>query len=217
MVQIIPAILSTSLEDYKRDLDKINNSSLLQDGWLHIDFADGIFVHNKTIDPKKTIDYPTNLKKEAHLMVASPLEWIDKAIDSGFERIIFHLETDNPEDSIEAIRQKNKEVGIALKHETPLERIIPFKDKVNLVLLMTVAPGFQGQPFIPQSLEKIKKLKILGWDVSIGVDGAVSDSDIIDIIKAGAQHLVVGSYLLKGEIDENLERLREAQGQDTKY
>ena len=101
------------------------------------------------------------------------------------------------------------EVGLALKNDTPVEKIEPFVSKINIVLLMSIVPGFQGQPFIPKALEKIKELKSLAWQVGIGVDGSVKNTNIREIINAGADFVIVGSYLLEDDLEENLENLWE--------
>ena len=144
-------------------------------------------------------------------MVSHPLEWIDDLIRSGFERIIFHIEAaDDRENVIEYIKSKGLEVGLAINNETDIEKLQPFIDKINVVLVMTIVPGFQGHPFIPEALVKVRNMKSMNWPVRIGVDGAVKDTDAKDIVASGVDFMIVGSYLLDGDIDENLENLWEA-------
>lgn len=211
MVQIIPSILATSEEQYKGDLDKLSSCDALKDNWVHIDFADNKFVQNKTIKPEVIQKFPTNFRKEAHLMVENPLSWIDQLVQAGFERVIFHLESkDNIEDCIKTIKKNNLEAGIALKVETPIEKLQPFIDKISTVLIMTIVAGFQGQPFIPHSLNKVSSIKSKNWPVRVGVDGAVKDTNAKEIVEAGVDFMIVGSFLLEGDIDDKLERLWEA-------
>lgn len=211
MVQIIPAILSTKEEDFQKDINKIMQSDSIRQGWVHIDFMDNVFVPNQSIKPSVIAKYPVILKKEAHLMVDHPLEWIEELVQAGFERIIFHIEAkDDTLECIRRIREKGLKVGLAVNHETPLTRLEPYVHKVEVFLLMTIKPGFQGQTFIEESLDKIKALKAKNWPVAIGVDGSVKDSNIKQLVLAGAEHLTVGSYLLKGDFDENVEKLWEA-------
>lgn len=211
MIQIIPAILSTSEDDYRKDILRYQQSQYFKDGWVHIDFMDNIFVQNKSIEPEVTVKYPINLHKEAHLMVMQPLEWVDNLVKSGFERAIFHLEAaDDIEECINKIKSKGLEVGLAIKSETPVEKLAPFIPKIDVVLIMTIVPGFQGQPFIPETLDKVKEIKSRKWPIKVGVDGAVKDSNIKEVTKAGVDFVAVGSYLLEGDIDENLEELWEA-------
>ncbi len=210
MIQIIPAVLATTEEQYKEDVAKLESSEVLQDGWVHIDFADNKFVPNKTVESEVIKKYPSSFHKEAHLMVARPNQWIDKLVDAGFERIIFHIESE--EDIlgvIENIKSKNLEVGLAVNTQTPIEKLEPFASKIDLVLVMTVVAGFQGQPFIPTTLEKVLEIKSKNWPAKVGVDGAVKDSNIKEIVNAGVDFAIVGSYLLNGDIEENLENLWE--------
>lgn len=219
MVQIIPAVLATTEEEYQQDISKLESCESLQNGWVHIDFADNIFVQNITIEPEIIQKSPTNLLKEAHLMVAHPREWIDKLVAAGFNRVIFHIECeDNIEEVIDYIKSKGLEVGLAIKNETPIEKLQPFVGRINrgtvfvpkieVILVMTIVPGFQGQPFIPQALDKVRQIKSK-WGVKVGVDGAVKDDNIKDIVDTGADFVIIGSYLLKGNIEENLENLWE--------
>lgn len=210
MVQIIPAILSTSEGDYKRDILRYQQAQSFQEGWVHIDFMDNKFVPNQSIEPEVISKYPIDLHKEAHPMVLHPLDWIDDLVEAGFKRIIFHIEAaDDTLECIGRIKSKGLEVGLAINPETPIEKLEPFISKINVVLIMTIVPGFQGQPFIPIALDKVKEIKSKGWSVKVGVDGAVKDSNIKEIIKSGVDFVTVGSYLLKGDIDENLENLWE--------
>lgn len=211
MVQIIPSVLATTEEQYQRDITKLNTSLSLSGGWVHIDFADNEFVQNKTIEPEVIKQSPTNFRKEAHLMVIHPKEWIERLVDAGFERIIFHLESqDNVEELIDYIKNKGLEVGIALKNETAIENLEPFSSKIDVILLMSIVAGFQGQSFIPKTLDKIGVLKAKGWNVKIGVDGSIKDSNIREVVEAGADFVIVGSYFLNGELEENIENIWEA-------
>lgn len=217
MIQIIPAILSTKEEDFQRDVERYNSSSSFQEGWVHIDFMDNIFVPNLSIGPSVVTKYPINLRKEAHIMVSHPLEWIDKLERVGFERIFFHIEAkDDVEESISQIKSKNIEVGLTLNIETPVEKLEPFVDKIDRVLLMAIVPGFQGQPFKPEVIDKIKETSRLrsknNSKFLIGLDGAVNDKNARKLVDAGVDYLIVGSFLLKGDIDENLEKIWQAAG-----
>lgn len=210
MVQIIPSVLATSEDQYHADISRLSQSEALNNGWVHIDFADNKFVQNKTIEPEVVQKFPTNFRKEAHLMVATPFSWIDQLVQAGFERVIFHLESkDNIEDCIKKIKESNLEAGIALRVETPIEKLQPFIDKINIVLSMTIEAGFQGQPFIPHSLNKVRGIKSKNWPVRVGVDGAVKDINAKEIVEAGVDFIIVGSFLLEGDVDERLERLWE--------
>ncbi len=210
MVQIIPSVLATSEDQYIADISKLDSSRSLEGNWVHIDFMDNIFVQNKSIEPEITKKYADKFRKEAHLMVVHPNEWIDKLIDAGFERIIFHIECeDNIEELIDYIKLKGIKVGLALKNETPIEKLDDFTAKIDVVLLMSIIAGFQGNPFIPGTLDKIREFKAKGSEAKLGIDGAVKDSNIKEIMNAGVDFAIVGSYLLKGNVEENIERLWE--------
>lgn len=210
MVQIIPAVLTKTEEQYKIDIERLASCEALANGWVHIDFADNKFVQNKTVGVETIQKFPTNFRKEAHLMVCYPKQWIDGLVEAVFERIIFHIECENNiGEMIGLIKGKGLEVGLAINNETPIEKLEPFASKMDVVLVMSIVPGFQGQPFIRESVDKIRKLKSKGWKVRLGIDGAVKDDNIKEIVNAGVDFVTVGSYLLKGDIDENLEHLWE--------
>ena len=214
MVQIIPAILSPTEADYDRDISRYSGSRAFQDGWVHIDFMDNVFVPNKSIDAGSSAKYPISLHKEAHIMVAHPKEWIDGLISANFERIIFHVEAeDDKNECIDYIKGKGVQAGLAINNATPIAKLEPFLGKTDMVLIMSVVPGFQGQPFIPESLDRIKKLVQMrtngNFSFKIGIDGAVKDTNAKEIADSGADFITIGSYLLKGDIDENLETVWE--------
>lgn len=233
MIQIIPAILATSPEDYKRDIEKLNNSeSFKEEGWVHIDFMDNKFVPNKSVDPEVINQYPTHLKKEAHLMVEHSIDWISKLIELGADRILIHYESeeksasDKPweneilsnldfiEDHGLHVRDEGVESGLAVKLDTPLEDLAIYLDHVDTVLLMGIEPGFQGRKFEDKTLDRIKNLakmrKQKDLNFLIGVDGGVNADTIKSIADAGADYVICGSAIIKGDPDENIEKLWEA-------
>lgn len=210
MIQIIPAILSTSEEEYRKDITKYQRSQLFKEGWVHIDFMDNKFVPNQSIDPEVSAKYPIDLHKEAHIMVSNPLEWVDKLVEVGFERIIFHIESaDDVLKVIEYIKSKGLEAGLAINSNTPIEKLDPYISKIDVILVLSIVAGFQGQPFIPKTLDKVRKIKSTNESIKVGVDGAIKDTNIKEVVKAGVDFVIVGSYLLNGDVDENLENLWE--------
>jgi ribulose-phosphate 3-epimerase len=211
MTLIVPAVLDKTPEEFREHAQQLTNSVSFQEGWVHIDFADNEFVANKTIDTGDVSEYPVNLKKEAHLMVSRPLNWIDGLKKAGFDRVIFHFESDDDiSEVIASIKDAGMEAGIAVNPETSINWLEPYADKVDQILVMGIVPGFQGQPFIPATIDKIKALKQKNWPVQISVDGAVRDTNAKELVDAGVDQLVSGSFLLQGDIDENLEKLWEA-------
>ena len=211
MIEIIPAVLEVIEEKYGETILRLDKTVSLKDNWVHIDFADNKFVQNLTIEPEVVSRFPVSFKKEAHLMVSHPNDWIDKLAQTGFERVIFHIESeDNIGNVIESIKAKGMQVGLAINMDTPLERIEPFVSKIDTVLVMSIVPGFQGQPFIPKSLDRVRDIKTKNWSVRVGVDGSVKDVNAKEIAQSGVDFMTVGSFLLKGNIEENLEKLWEA-------
>ncbi len=175
--------------------------------YIHIDVMDNHFVPNLTIGPVvvKSIRPFSSSYFDVHLMVTEPQKLLNPFVESGADGITFHIETiKDPGDMCDKIRSTGVDVGISLKPSTPLENIIPFLDKVDRVLIMSVEPGFGGQKFIDSSLEKIKSLnQILNKynleKVEIEVDGGIKLENADDVISAGADALVVGSGIFKSE------------------
>lgn len=216
MVQIIPAILAKTPDEFQKDLDKIQFSHIFDGGWVHIDFTDNKFVPNQTIGPEILKKYPTNLKIEAHLMVETPNIWTQALKDSQVKRIIAHIETGTLviDDFISQCKLADIEVGLAIKMETNIRKLQQYFEVVDLILVMSIEPGFQGQPFISNSIERIRQLKSICSNFDkpfiIGVDGHVDSENINSLVEVGAEHLVIGSHLLKGDIRKNVEKIKEA-------
>lgn len=210
--RIIPAILAITTNQFKDQIQKIKT---VKPGfhWVQIDFMDNIFVHNKTIPPDDIEDLRITYsrKKEAHLMVMYPMQWLKDLIKTGIDRIIFPLESkDNLLDVIEQIRgyAGHVQIGLALNPQTPVSEAEGYLDKIDLVLLMSVEPGKQGQQFMPGVIDKIKELNKLRSrknNFIIEVDGGITTGVAKDLVEAGASNLVVGSHLLEGDVKKNLE------------
>lgn len=211
MTQIVPAILDKTPQDFQKHVQQLKESDSFQEGWVHIDFADNKFVPNHTIGIDIAQKFPISLKKEAHLMVAHPLQWVDGLQKAGFDRVVFHFESeDDIGEVIGAVKAAGMEAGVAINPETPIESLGPFNDRIDQVLVMGIIPGFQGQPFISETIEKIKALKSRNWPVTISIDGAVRDTNAKELVDAGVDQLVSGSFLLTGDIDENAEKIWQA-------
>lgn len=215
MTQIIPAILATTEQKYRDDVEKVNSIAALTDGWVHIDFMDNVFVPNLSIDLSIVAKYPINLKKEAHLMVQNPGNMLWDLIDLGFDRILLHAESDDIRDNLAFIEDhgfhaKGKviETGLAINFETPLDKITPYINDIDVLLIMSIKPGFQGQPFIPEAISRIKEASQMG--LIIEVDGAVSLDNVKLLMDAGVDNLMIGSRLLNGNVKQNLEKFKTA-------
>jgi len=190
--QIIPAVIANNQEELENKINKVANFVEI----IQLDIMDGKFVSNKSMDfdfklPK------TKCKFEAHLMINEPQNWIENHF-MKVDTILVHLESiDNPLEIIKQVKEKRKNIGFVLNPETELKKILSYINKINQILIMTVNPGFYGSPFLPDMLEKIKKLRLLKPDLNIEVDGGITNRTIDIVNKAGANLFVSGSYIIK--------------------
>lgn len=190
MPTIIPAILTNDLEDYKHKLTAINE--LVTD--LQIDITDGKFVPSKTIALKDIIDIPRKPKIEIHLMVYESERYFDDCLSVQAETILFHLEaTDSPELVMKQARHKGLAVGVVLNPGTSLDVAVPLDDRVSIIQLMGVHPGFYGRPFIPQTLDRLRTLRSKITHAMLAVDGGINAENIVEVAATGVDRIVVGS------------------------
>ncbi|PIP20012.1 MAG: ribulose-phosphate 3-epimerase [Candidatus Omnitrophica bacterium CG23_combo_of_CG06-09_8_20_14_all_40_11] len=211
-IKIAPSILSADFSCLEREIKKVE---LAGADMLHIDVMDGHFVPNITIGPGvvKYIRRVTKLPLDVHLMIENPQNFINDFVKAGSDMITMHIETINAKRyPLYAKRLKSKGIkaGISLNPATPLAKIINVLNLVDLVLVMSVNPGFSGQAFIPAVLPKIKQLRSI-FNGDISVDGGVNDKWAGSIIKAGANILAVGSYIFGAKNTKlAIERIRNA-------
>lgn len=184
---------------------------------IHLDVMDGHFVPNISLGPVvvEAVRGVTRLPFHSHLMISQPLRYVDEFVRSGSDVVIFHVEADDdPDEVIAAIREAGRAPGIALNPETPAEAVLPFLDRIELLLVMTVHPGFGGQAFIHEVLPKLRDLEAeiarRGLRVPIGVDGGVNAETIGAAHAAGGEVLVVGSALYRtpGDLAPTVSDLR---------
>ena len=164
---------------------------------VHLDIADGIFVPNMTIlGLEEMEELDTSLKITVHLMVSKPENHIVRWLETLADKFIFHIEaTTQPQKVIDAAKDADKQIGVALNPKTPISRTEPLIDEIDFVHFMTVEPGFYGSKFEESVLEKIKEFHFLYPDKPIEVDGGVTPETAPRLIEAGAKSLVVGSYI----------------------
>lgn len=212
MVQIVPAILATTEEEYKRDLEKIKFCPELIEGWVQIDLMDNKFVQNKSVGVDIIAKYRVDFKLEAHLMVEYPENWIDELVKTDVGRIIFPVEdVEGVEGRINHIRNHGKEVGLSINPETSVSDLESYLGEIDIVLVMSVHPGFQGQSFLPEVLGKIGEIKKMRNDLKVEVDGGISEEIARRVVEAGADFLVVGSALFKyGNLEDGFKKIQEA-------
>jgi ribulose-phosphate 3-epimerase len=197
-ILIAPSILSA---DFSRLGEEIREIEKAGADWVHVDVMDGHFVPNLTIGAPvvKKIRSVTDLFFDVHLMIDKPEKYINEFADAGSDLITFHVEaTEDPRGVIEMIRNKGKQVGVTLKPGTNVGDIEPFFGLVDMVLVMTVEPGFGGQDFMEEMMDKVTHIKNR-FDGYIEVDGGINASTAHRAIEAGANVLVAGSYVFKHE------------------
>ena len=214
-IQISPSILSADFNQLGNEIKRLEEAGA---DMIHVDVMDGHFVPNLTMGPPviKALRKHTKLPFDVHLMISPVHKYIKDYADAGADIITIHPETtDNLEDSIQHIKKLNKKIGISLNPETQIEVVKNFLEKIDLVLIMSVHPGFGGQKFIPKVLDKIKELKKIkdqqNLNFDIEVDGGINFDNNKLVIKAGANILVSGTTIFKnnnGNIKKNIDTLK---------
>jgi ribulose-phosphate 3-epimerase len=214
-IQISPSILSADFSQLGNEIKKLEEGGA---DMVHVDVMDGHYVPNLTIGPPviKALRKHTKLLFDVHLMISPVHKYIEDFANAGADIITIHPEaTDNLQDSIKKIKEFNKKVGVSLNPESKLELIENSLDQVDLVLIMSVNPGFGGQKFIPEVLEKVKKLKQLRTDgklnFDIEIDGGINFENSKSAINAGVDILVSGTTIFKsnnGDIKKNIDLLK---------
>ncbi|MEE9442998.1 MAG: ribulose-phosphate 3-epimerase [candidate division Zixibacteria bacterium] len=197
MIKIAPSILGADFACIGAEAKKAEKAGA---DWLHIDIMDGHFVPNLTMGPDmvKALKRSTNLFLDVHLMVEKPEVFLESFAAAGADLLTFHIETaPDPTSNIELIRSLGKKVGLSINPDKPIESVLPFLHQVDLILLMSVFPGFGGQSFFPDSIERVRKIKNFIDDNNLGclleIDGGINRKTAPDVIAAGVDVLVMGS------------------------
>lgn len=212
---IAPSLLSANFADLKHQIAAVESSKAT---WLHYDVMDGHFVKNLTFGPAilKSIREITPLYLDVHLMITDPLAYVDVFAKAGANNITFHADALNDSQAIleciRAVKAHQIDVGITLKPSSDFSLIEPVLGLVDLVLVMSVEPGFGGQAFIPAALDRIEQLNTLrktnGFAYRIEVDGGINDQTSLACLERGADVLVAGSYVFNhASISESVESL----------
>mgnify|MGYP001238701054 FL=1 len=199
--KLSPSILSADFSNLQLALDQCRDGGA---PWIHVDVMDNQFVPNLTIGPPvvKSLRFKTEKILDVHMMVVEPEKLVEPFAKAGADIITFHIEaTSDPQGVIDLIRSTGKEVGISLKPSTPISTIEPYFDQIDLILVMSVDPGFGGQGYIEGSTERIKEIKqrlieqCLQDRVLIEVDGGIKLHNAKEVVDAGADVLVAGSAI----------------------
>ena len=214
-IQISPSILSADFSQLGNEIKRLEEGGA---DMIHVDVMDGHFVPNLTIGPPviKALRKQCSIKFDVHLMISPVHKYIEAYADAGADIITIHPEaTDNLEESISKIKSLNKKVGVSLNPESKLDLITNYLEKIDLVLIMSVNPGFGGQKFMPEVLDKVKQLKEIksknNMNFDIEIDGGINFDNCQSAIEAGANILVSGTTVFKsnnGDIKKNINLLK---------
>jgi ribulose-phosphate 3-epimerase len=194
---VAPSILAGDFGNFARDAQRTEQGG---GDWLHCDVMDGHFVENITFGPDTIAAFrkATKLQLDVHLMIDRPDQYIDRFVDAGADHLIVHLEA--PHDvakTLAQIRGRGKSAGLAINPGTPAKKALPFLDQIDELLVMTVQPGFGGQPFLPDMLGKVRELRSAAQDLPIIVDGGINPETGRQCVAAGANVLVAGNSLFR--------------------
>ncbi len=197
-MNLSPSLLSADFGNLRADAKEVEPLAT----YFHIDVMDGHFVDNLTIGPPVVNSLRKGLHRpfDIHLMIDHPIAYAPRFEIMEGDIITFHVEAkDDPSRTIETIHETGAKVGISLRPGTPIETIFPYLDRVDLVLVMSVEPGFGGQAFMPKAIERIRALRRQIGDrtITIEVDGGINLENVRDVVEAGATLIVAGSAIFK--------------------
>ena len=213
MYQLCPSILSADFNRLGSQIKVLEQKGIKV---LHVDVMDGMFVPSISFGMPviESIRKESSLFFDLHLMVHEPLRYIKQFVKAGADSITVHVEAcEDLDKTLGAIKEAGAECAVAVNPETPVSSIVPYLDKVDMALVMSVHPGFGGQKLIAETLDKVQELARLrkekGLAFSIEIDGGVNQENIREIAMTGTDIIVAGTAVFKGEISDNIDRLRE--------
>ena len=211
-----PSLLSIDFNNIEANANILDAAGVK---WYHLDVMDGVFVKNISFGPPviKSIRKITKAFFDVHLMIEEPIRYIDAFKEAGADLLTVHYEACRElDDTIADIKKAGLKVGISINPETREEVVKPYLDKVDMILVMSVRPGFGGQKFIPDSIQKLEKIKAWSEQINpkllIEVDGGITTDNAGSVLKAGANVIVAGSAVFNGDINANIRAFEDILG-----
>lgn len=203
-----PSVLAA---DFGKLGEQIQEAEKAGAKYLHLDVMDGVFVPNISfgIPVIEALRKYVNTVFDVHLMITEPEKYIQKFIDVGADVVTFHLEaTEKVDECIDIIKSNGKKVGIAISPKTPADKLIPYIDKIDMALCMTVEPGYGGQKYMPEIEAKVKQIReAAGPEFDIQVDGGIGAANVMAPVTAGANIIVAGTAVFGGDISTNIKEI----------